>query len=214
MSKKGLFLTVDGVDGCGKTTVCDTLQGLIRDAGCSVEVIPALGQGMVGKVVRERWLEDGAEYTLLERTMGIAASVIEAREYAKRRVDAGVTVVMDRYISTFYAYQCVAFDYPAARLVFNNILTAPEFVSIHPDIQIFCSIQPEVGTQRIQSREKQNWVDHVPLATKQKMVKGFKEYFQKHCRNSIVCSVNANLSLDSVQHDITSLFHEIIKPKL
>ena len=105
--KRGLFLTLEGVDGCGKSTQLSRLTKYLEEKGLDVLLTREPGGCAISEQVREMLLspenkEMSAETEMLlyaaARTQHITEKILPALE-------AGKVVLCDRYLDSSIAYQ-------------------------------------------------------------------------------------------------------------
>lgn len=105
--KQGLFLTLEGVDGCGKSTQLSRLTKYLEEKGLDVLLTREPGGCAISEQVREMLLspenkEMSAETEMLlyaaARTQHITEKILPALE-------AGKVVLCDRYLDSSIAYQ-------------------------------------------------------------------------------------------------------------
>lgn len=146
MTRKGFFICVEGLDGCGKTTQTKLLVHRLKNSYNAVYTAEP-SQGKIGQFVKE--------YCLLARKRG--SVVIEALLFAADRfehveteiapaVKEGKLVISDRYVYSSLAYQ------GAAGLDLNWIRKINEH-SIRPDLAIFIDVEPETVVQRLKPKK-------------------------------------------------------------
>ena len=107
MSMSGKFITVEGIEGAGKTTNLDFVQGLLEQAGKTVVRTREPGGTPLGEEVRalllahrEEGMDESAELLLMfgARAEHIARCIRPA-------VERGDWVLCDRFTDATYAYQ-------------------------------------------------------------------------------------------------------------
>jgi dTMP kinase len=109
MSARGLFVVLDGVDGCGKSTQAGLLEAALRAAGRAVLHVREPGTTALGESLRTLLLQGGDELDAGTEALLFAA----ARRHLLRAVIApalaqGHDVVCERFHSSTFAYQGVA----------------------------------------------------------------------------------------------------------
>ncbi len=103
-----MFVTFEGVDGCGKSTQADLLAGHLRGLGREVVATREPGGTELGERVRELLL-GGPEMTAWAEAALFAASRAEhAAEVIRPALDRGADVVCDRFVDSSLAYQGIA----------------------------------------------------------------------------------------------------------
>lgn len=102
----GLFVVIDGIDGCGKSTQALRLAEQLRARGCDVEHLREPGSTPFGEAVRRILLERDLPRSVPAEILGFFAAraeLLAARiEPALAR---GASVVCERWVSSTYAYQ-------------------------------------------------------------------------------------------------------------
>ncbi|MGI0149595.1 MAG: dTMP kinase [Thermoplasmata archaeon] len=142
------FVTFEGIDGSGKTTVSRLVSEKLRSLGHSVFLTREPTTGWLGDAVRRAVQEDvGAVAEAFLFLSDRAAHIPEIQSHLGR----GELVLSDRYADSTYAYQ-------GARLA--NVLRDPmrflqrasdEWI-LRPDVTILLRIPPELALERIKGR--------------------------------------------------------------
>ena len=101
-----MFITVEGIEGCGKSTLVAGLSTRLRAAGRETIVSREPGGTPAGDAIRRIFLEPGLEIAPLTEALLINASraqhVVDLIEPALSR---GATVLVDRFVDSTLAYQ-------------------------------------------------------------------------------------------------------------
>jgi len=150
-SPPGVFITVEGIEGVGKSTQAGLIARYLRDAGLRVVETREPGGTEVGEGIREILLRPvptpmGAETELL--LMFAARAEHIARVVAPALAD-GAWVVCDRFTDASYAYQGGGRGIPPAR-----IAVLEDFVQggLMPDLTILLDASPDVALARTRKR--------------------------------------------------------------
>jgi dTMP kinase len=100
------FITVEGIEGCGKSTLVAALAERLRDSGKEIIVTREPGGTPVGDAIREIFLKPGLAIAPLTEALLINAAraqhVLDLIDPALRR---GALVLCDRFIDSTLAYQ-------------------------------------------------------------------------------------------------------------
>jgi dTMP kinase len=100
------FITVEGIEGCGKSTLVAALAERLRARGREIIVTREPGGTPVGDAIREIFLQPGLEIAPLTEALLINAAraqhVLDLIDPALRR---GAIVVCDRFVDSTLAYQ-------------------------------------------------------------------------------------------------------------
>ena len=147
MQNKGKFIVFEGIDGSGKSTQIRLLSERLKKEGfpCYTTMEPTDGpigslihQIMIGrmktdnKVIASLFAADRLDH-LLNETDGLVA-----------KIEAGTTVISDRYYLSSYAYHSV--DMPMEQVIAMN---APSRDMLRPELHIFVDIDPDTAVARI-----------------------------------------------------------------
>lgn len=101
-----MFISLDGIDGCGKSTQCRLLADWLRGQGRDVVTCADPGGTALGQVIRELLLDHRREMSLACEAMLFMASRAQlVNEVIRPALDAGKVVVSDRFVLANVVYQ-------------------------------------------------------------------------------------------------------------
>ena len=147
MKRKALFICVEGLDGCGKTTQTKLLVRKLRKMGWDAVYTAEPSRGKIGKFIKKYCLQGE------KRTFPIVEALLFAAdrfEHVEREVipalNEGKIVVSDRYVYSSLAYQ------GAAGLDLKWIEMINEH-AIRPDLAIFVDVEPEAVIKRLKPKK-------------------------------------------------------------
>ena len=137
-----MLVTLEGLDGSGKTTVAEALRAAHPDATFTREPTGT----WYGDAVRRSVADDDAD-PLAELFLYTADHAAHLAETVRPALDRGDLVVSDRYSDSRYAYQAATLE---------GVLDRPlEFVAdVHapwtrpPDATLYLDVDPETGAER------------------------------------------------------------------
>ena len=106
-SRRGLFLTFEGLDGCGKTTQMRRLAARLRARGQDVVELAEPGTTEIGRKIRAILLDPAHENMspVAEMLLYFAARAQSVDEIVRPALEAGRTVLSDRWTDSTRAYQ-------------------------------------------------------------------------------------------------------------
>jgi len=136
----GLFITLEGIDGCGKTTQAALLAESLRKAGHSVCLTREPGGTAVGERIRELLLSpDRTIPAEAELFLYLADRSIHVSEVVQPALDAGQVVVCERHADSTLAYQGYGrgLDLDLLRHL-NSLATG----GLSPDLTIVLDLSP------------------------------------------------------------------------
>jgi dTMP kinase len=102
----GFFVSLDGLDGTGKSTQCRLLADWLREQGHRITTCKDPGGTLVGNVIRMLLLDDRTELTLASETFLFMASRAQlVAEVIRPALADGHIVVCDRFLLANVVYQ-------------------------------------------------------------------------------------------------------------
>lgn len=148
----GLFLTLEGPEGAGKTTNREYLAERLRQAGQQVRLTREPGGTALGERIRELLLAPGlAMSSDAELLLIFAARAQHLDEVIRPALARGEVVLCDRFTDATYAYQ------GAGRGLGNERIAQLEtFVqaALRPDVTLVFDLPVEIGLARAAGRGK------------------------------------------------------------
>jgi dTMP kinase len=149
---RGAFITVEGVEGVGKSTSLAVLQRILTAAGLTVVLTREPGGTELGERIRE-WVLNGAHGALspeVEALLMFAARAHHLRTVIVPALERGAWVVCDRFTDATFAYQGGGRGAPAKLL---GCLKDAVHQGLEPDLTLLLDAPVEVGLARIGGRE-------------------------------------------------------------
>ena len=142
----GSLLAFEGLDGCGKSTQVERLARVLRRDGRDVRVTREPTDGPTGRRIRAM-ARSGPPAAPEEELRWF---VVDRREHVQQVIvpglEAGATVVSDRYYLSTVAYQ------GARGLDWRKILEDSEREFPLPDLVVLLEVDVEIGLERVRSR--------------------------------------------------------------
>ena len=144
---KGLFVTFEGADGCGKTTQMKLLKEYLLCTGIDVVLTREPGGRGLGEKVREILLNyDGAVSDRCESFLFLADRAQNIDIIVNPAVESGKIVLCDRHIDSTVAYQGYGRGLDLERIkMLNSIATNNR----KPDLTFVFDIDVETSMQRV-----------------------------------------------------------------
>ena len=187
MSKKGTFICVEGLDGCGKTTQAKILVKKLKNSYNALYTAEP-SRGKVGTYIRTSYLYSEKRLSSVLEALLFAADRIEHLETAVLpALNKGRLVISDRYVYSSLAYQ------GAAGLSLEWIEKINEH-ALAPDLAVFIDVDPEV----VMSRLKPHKSVMENLETQQKV----REIYLKFVEKGILTRINGNQPKKEVAKDL------------
>lgn len=147
MTKKGLFITFEGADGCGKTTQLNLLKEYLEKNGYDVLVTREPGGKGLGEKFREILLNyDGVVSERCESFLFLADRAQNIDTIVKPAIDAGKIVLCDRHIDSSVAYQGYGRGLDIEKIKQLNTLATGGLL---PDLTLVFDIDIETSMKRV-----------------------------------------------------------------
>lgn len=106
MRKKGLIISFEGIDGCGKTTQARLFCNYLKEKGTDVVLLNEPGGTYAGDKIRGILLDRrNSICPLSELLLYLASRTQLVDEVIKPAAEKGTTVILDRYVDSTTAYQ-------------------------------------------------------------------------------------------------------------
>ena len=171
MAKKGLFITFEGVDGCGKTTQMELLAKYLQDRGYEVIITREPGAKGLGEKIREILLHyEGEVSSRAESFLFLADRAQHIDKIIMPAVKAGKIVLCDRHTDSTIAYQGYGRGVDIDELVMlNNLATGKS----KPDLTFVFDIDIETSMSRV-GKEKDR-MESAGVEFFEKVRKGYLE---------------------------------------
>ena len=100
-----MFVTFEGLDGCGKTTQARLLARSLEEEGVDVVLTREPGGTPLGEQIRDLVLHGDHVAPWAEAALYVAARAQHVDRVLRPALERGATVVCDRYLDTSVAYQ-------------------------------------------------------------------------------------------------------------
>lgn len=203
-----MFITIEGPEGAGKTTVIQQVKEKLKDEGISFIFTREPGGIRIAEKIREVIL-DPEHKEMDGRTEAILYAAARRQHLVEKVYPAlkeGKTVICDRFIDSSLAYQGYG-----RGLGFDEVLSLNSFATEGkmPDLTIFFDIHPEKGLARIQQHGERefNRLDREKLEFHMKVYEGYQQVIKKFPERVTV--VNADRPIEAVVKDV----YEVIKSR-
>ncbi|MEQ6357399.1 dTMP kinase [Lysinibacillus sp. M3] len=205
-----LFITFEGPEGAGKTTVIQKIAERLAEE--KIDVLATREPGGIEIAEKIRSVILNPEHTAMdERTEALLYAAARSQHYFEKvrpALNAGKMVICDRFIDSSLAYQGYA-----RGIGVDEVLSINEFAigKKLPDMTILFDLAPEVGLARIHAHGERevNRLDVESLAFHNKVREGYLQLVERYPERIYV--VNADQNIDRVVEDVWSLIYEAIQ---
>lgn len=144
------FVTIEGIDGTGKTSVCNRVHKALVDEGLKVRLTREPSDSWLGKLVKASFERDISPFS--EALLFCADRAQHTREI-EAWLASGSHVLCDRYVDSTIAYQGAVLGqvYKGDDLLHWLMTVNRPFIRV-PDLSILLVADPEVCLDRIGAR--------------------------------------------------------------
>jgi dTMP kinase len=199
MSTRGKFIAFEGIDGSGKSTQILLLQKKLQEAGIPVYLTREPTDGPYGSMLHTIMTGrlDACEETIAAMYVADRMDHIKnERNGILKKLEEGMTVIIDRYYFSSYAYQGahISMDWT----IQANSLCAN---ALKPDLNVYLDISPETSFQRI-SQNRTDFEIYEKLDNLKNTREKYMEAFEKLKDKEKIAIVSADQSLEQVEKDI------------
>jgi dTMP kinase len=195
VSKKGAFICIEGLDGCGKTTQAKMLAKKLRKSHTAVYTAEP-SSGKIGTYIRECCLYGEKRLSTVVEALLFAADRIEHVETeVLPALNQGKLVISDRYVYSSLAYQ------GAAGLSLEWIEKVNEH-ALQPDLAVFIDVNPKIVMRRL--KPKKSIMEN--LETQQKV----REIYLKFVEKGSLIRINGNKSKNEVAKELYAVVKKFL----
>ena len=170
---KGLFITFEGIDGCGKSTQTALCKVWLEELGREVLLVREPGGTRIGEKIRELLLDkqNGAMAPMTELFLFEAARAQIVEETIKPALAEGKAVICDRFFDSSFAYQGCARGLGAEMV---SRLNKDATGGLAPDITFFLDITVDQAIMRREGRGgEKDRIESAGDAFQEKVRQGF-----------------------------------------
>ncbi|MBI2790451.1 MAG: dTMP kinase [Gammaproteobacteria bacterium] len=205
-TQKGKFITIEGIEGVGKSSNVNFIANLIQNAGNEVIVTREPGGTPIAEAIRGILLSEFEETTLAETELLLlyAGRLQHVEHVIKPALNQGKWVVCDRFTDATYAYQGAGRGIAIEKIDEINRWAMGNF---HPDLTIILDAPVEAAFERIQKNRNLDRIEKEKMSFFEKIR---QQYLQMAKQSERYYVVDASNPLAAVQ----STIQNILKDKL
>lgn len=207
MAMQEIFITFEGIEGCGKSTQSKLLKEYFEQKGCEVLYTREPGGPRIAEKIRTILLDNGNSEMLPETEMLLymAARCQHTGEWIIPALKAEKIVISDRYYDSTIAYQGAArkLDYD----IIDMIRVYATF-GLKPVKTVLIDLPAEIGLGRI-AAEDADRLESESMDFHNRVRNGFLEIAKKEPERYIV--VDGTQNIEKIQADIIEKIEEYIK---
>ena len=208
MIQPGKFITVEGIEGAGKTTCMQTIAKQLTQQNILVEQTREPGGTPLGEALRDLLL--GHQQTNMAADTELLLLFAARAEHIQQRIrpalTAGQWVLSDRFTDASYAYQGAGRGIETARI---TELTDWVQQGLKPDLTLLLDIPVAVGLQRAKQRSTPDRFEIEAQAFFKRVREGYLQRAEQEPDRVIV--INANQPIQQVRAAIHQAIERFLR---
>ena len=203
----GRFITLEGIEGVGKSTNLEFVRGLVEEAGHPVLVTREPGGTALAEKLRDVVLhhDDESVPGLAELLIMFAGRCLHLENKIRPALASGTWVICDRFTDATFAYQGGGRGEALDRV---ETLEAWVQRGLQPDLTLLLDADPDVGLARADARGAKDRFERERLEFFDRVRKAYLDRAGQFPERIAV--VDAGQPLDLVQADIKQYMKKII----
>jgi dTMP kinase len=201
---QGLFITLEGVDGAGKSTHLDWLADWFRARGRAVRLTREPGGTPLGERLRELLLRESMTADT-EALLMFAARAEHLAQIIRPALAAGEVVLCDRFTDASYAYQCGGRGLPEARLA---ILEDWVHGDLQPHLTLLFDVAHEVAEQRRAAARAPDRFEREQAAFHQRVRQSYLDRVARYPER--IRRIEGSVSIDQVRTQLAACLEKLL----
>lgn len=204
--KQGMFITFEGPDGSGKTTQIKRLKAFLEQNGIQVVLTREPGGTLIGEKIREIILDkDHIEMDNLTEALLYAASRAQhVAQVIRPNLDAGRTVICDRFMDSSLVYQGVGRQLGSLVRTINEIAVNGTL----PDLTFLLKVDPGLAKSRIKP-EDEDRLEREALDYHQRVFQGYLDLEQQEPAR--ILGIDAQRSIEEISGEICQRVYRFLQ---
>ena len=199
---KGLFITFEGPDGSGKTTVATAVCERLKEKGYEVIHTREPGGIAISEDIRKIIL-DPKNTSMDPKTEALLYAASRRQHLVEKvfpAIKEGKIVICERFLDSSLAYQGYG-----RKLGFDEVLSINMFAidNTYPDLTIYLDVDEQVGLDRLANRSFKDRLDQESIEFHHLVSEGYREVLRRF--KDRISIVDASQDKESVIQDSLDL---------
>ena len=200
MSRKSLFVVLDGIDGSGTTTHSNLLYGFLQLFNLKLHLTKEPSNNEIGLLLR-KFLKNKEIPPSTDALMFAADRDLHYRSEIKPKLDQGYIVISDRYIESSLIYQSLQSE----DISLDWVKTINKFAG-PPDLTIILDIDPKISLSRKTQDSLEKFEDT-------KFLDKVRELYLSRAKTKGYVVINSDDIIEVVQDKIQAVVLDALKKK-
>jgi len=204
---KGRFISLEGIEGTGKSTQAKLLSDYLKEKGFDVVLTEEPGGTQIGLRIRELLLsvEHKGMTAVTELLLYNASRSQHIREIILPAISRGAIVITDRFTDSTIAYQGFG------RGIDQGLIDSIDLIAterLRPDITILLDLDAEVGLKRNKGINKTDRLELEDLEFHQRVRNGYHNLAEKEPER--IKLIDASAGIQEIHKRISSIITNFI----
>ncbi len=205
----GTFITFEGGEGSGKTTIAKKVKGILQQEGYHVILTREPGGVEIAEKIRD--IIHNKKYTNMDIKTEALLYAASRRQHLVEKIipalERGDIIICDRYVDSSLVYQGIARGIGIDEVYQMNLFATE---NILPKRTIFFDIKPEEGLKRIAKNKNRevNRLDLESLDFHQKVYDGYLKICDKFPER--IVKIDARLDIENVLLQVLEKMREVL----
>ena len=205
MSNLGKFITLEGVDGAGKTTHIEFIKNYLSDLNINYVMTREPGGTALGEKLRDILLHDEMN-PQTETMLMFAARNEHIDKVIRPNLIKGVVVISDRFTDATYAYQAGGKGVKDEKI---DILKKWVQEDLRPDLTFLFDLSVEVSIERLNKTRKLDKFEREDKSFHKKIREKYLTLVEASPER--FCVLNSEASIEKIQKEIKLKLDEVIE---
>lgn len=202
---RGKFITLEGMDGAGKTTHLEWLRGKLAARGIALTVTREPGGTALGEALRKLLLDNhDPRHPDTEALLMFAARREHITQVIEPALAAGHCVLCDRFTDATYAYQA-----GGSGMAWERVAALEQWVqgALQPDLTLYFDLDPALGRARARQAREPDRFEREKQAFYERVRAAYLRRAAEHPRRIRV--IDASRSISEIQSELEDIIPSI-----
>jgi len=197
------FITLEGVDGAGKSTHINFIKKYLRNRNLNFLLTREPGGTNLGEKLRKILLYDQMTPET-ESLLMFAARNEHVQKIIKPNLDEGINIISDRFTDATYAYQC-----GGKNVEFSKITLLKNWVhqDLNPDLTILFDLPVEVSLLRLKSNGNLDKFEKESVGFHKKIRDSYLKLAEEEPNRFVIIKGDQNINV--IQEEIHSILDKL-----
>ena len=202
---RGKFITLEGIEGSGKSTSLDTISKSLETHNIEFIVTKEPGGGPLGKDLRKMLLDKKTSISSeVELLLMMADRKNHIDNIVEPSLEKGGWVISDRYLDSSYAYQGGGRQIDVSKIdLFTELLKLPI-----PDLTLLFDLSPEIALQRAKNRSELDRFESEPMDFHQRIREAYLTLANDNIERYVV--IDASKDIQNVKDQVQKQLNQFI----